>query len=247
MLGIAIAVTAVAGAGGTGLGGACACCFRRDSARTVSLLLSFAAGVMMGVVCFDLLADAVNSAGRLLPVVVGVLAGYGAIGGLNTWVDRRTAGTRTGGSNFFWAGVVMAAAIALHNVPEGMVIGASFAGADGEMARGGWLLAVVIGLHNVPEGMAVTVPLLSGGMGRLRAVAVAAATGLPTVVGAVAGYALGTMGPMTLSVALSVASGGMLYVVFGELLPESTALWKGRLPALAAVLGVLAGLCIVYL
>ena len=53
-------ITALAGMGGTGLGGVVSCLFRKDSSRTVSLLLSFAGGVMTAVVCFDLLAQAVR-------------------------------------------------------------------------------------------------------------------------------------------------------------------------------------------
>ena len=54
-------ITALAGIGGTGLGGLVSCLFRKDSGKTVSLLLSFAAGVMTSVVCFDLLTEALNS------------------------------------------------------------------------------------------------------------------------------------------------------------------------------------------
>ena len=148
----------------------------------------------------------------------------------------------------FLAGLVMAAAIALHNVPEGMVIGASFArrAAHPAAARGALMMAVVIGLHNIPEGMAVAVPLISGGMGRSRAAAAAALTGAPTVLGALLGFSLGTLGPASLTLALSFAAGAMLYVVFGELLPESSLLWRGGAPALAAVLGIITGMVIVY-
>ena len=160
-------------------------------------------------------------------------------------IQRRQRGQRNG---LFLAGVVMGAAIALHNMPEGMVIGASCAGdaASGELGRTGLVTAAVIGLHNIPEGMAVAVPLISGGMRRSRAGLMTAVTGMPTVLGAVCGYFLGTLGPLSLSLCLSGASGAMLYVVFGELLPESAALWRSRLPALAAVLGMLAGMVIVY-
>ena len=128
-------------------------------------------------------------------------------------------------------------------MPEGMVIGASFAGGS---AGSGWVMAAVIGLHNIPEGMAVSVPLAAGGETRRKAVGIAAMTGAPTVLGAVLGYCLGTMGPMALASALSFAAGAMLYVVFGELLPESTVLWRNRAPALAAVAGILVGMMIVY-
>jgi ZIP family zinc transporter len=64
------------------------------------------------------------------------------------------------------------------------------------------------------------------------------------VLGAALGYCLGTLGPTALTLTLSFAAGAMLYVVFGELLPEAAGLWKSKLPALAAVLGILVGMLI---
>ena len=127
-------VTAAAGIGGTGLGGGAACLLRRDSSRMVSLLLSFAAGVMVAVVCFDLLAE--TAPGWLTVTALGILGGYGVTAGLNRVLEQ--TGPAAGRSGLLLAGVVMAAAIALHNVPEGMVIGAAFAAGE---ADSGWLLA----------------------------------------------------------------------------------------------------------
>lgn len=277
-----IGITALAGMGGTGMGGLVSCLFRKDSSKTVSLLLSFAAGVMTSVVCFDLLTEALHSDGirnSVGLVVVGVLVGYVVIALLNAWIDRntdhevahidenhpRTADSleelthanhlqehregRQPRSGLFLAGLVMAAAIALHNVPEGMVIGASFARTAQEtlLNRGGLTMAIVIGLHNVPEGMAVAVPLISGGMPKWRSVIVTALTGFPTILGALLGFAAGAMGPTALAVSLSFASGAMLYVVFGELLPESILMWRSKLPATATIIGMLTGLVIIYL
>ena len=241
MLETVLWMTALAGVGGTGAGGILTCGLRRDGERTISLLLSFAAGVMLAVGCGDLLTDALSQRSGVFGLgltVGGVLMGYGLI---NRITAREQPEQRKG---LFWAGVVMAAAIALHNLPEGMVIGASFARGTG---TGGLAMAVVIGLHNIPEGMAITVPLVSGGMGRFRAAGLAAAAGAPTILGAALGYGLGMLGPVWLALALSFAAGAMLYVVFGELLPESTALWQSEAPALAAVAGILTGLCITAL
>ena len=255
ILGKVLLITALAGVGGTGAGGLAACLLRRESDQAVSLLLSFAAGVMTAVVCFDLLRDAIepeNAPGQsyLFVVMAGVLVGYAVIGALNALVDRSSAAghRRRNRNSLLTAGVVMAAAIALHNMPEGMVIGASFAKSDGTelLNRSGFVMAAVIGLHNVPEGMAVAVPMISGGMGRGRAVGITAVTGAPTILGALLGYSLGVMGPMALAMSLSFASGAMLYVVFGELLPEAFALWKSRLPALSAIIGMMVGMMIVY-
>lgn len=230
-------ITAGAGIGGTGLGGCGACVLRRDSGRSTSLLLSFAGGVMVSVVCFGLLTDAAAAGEPLWAVGLGVLGGCAVTAALNSVLERR----RTS-NGLALAGLVMAAAIALHNVPEGMVIGASFAG--GETVRQGWTMAAVIGLHNLPEGMAVAAPLVAGGQRRRKAAALAALTGAPTVLGAALGFTLGTLGPAALTATLSFAAGAMLYVVFGELLPESAGLWNSRVPALSAVLGVLVGMVI---
>ena len=276
-----IGITALAGMGGTGMGGLLSCMFRKDSSKTVSLLLSFAAGVMTSVVCFDLLTEALHPEGmdtNLFLVVSGVSLGYVVIALLNAWIDHRTDHEvahidenhphtadsleelthanhlhehRDGNqprSGLFVAGLVMAAAIALHNVPEGMVIGASFARTAGETLfnRGGLTMAIVIGLHNIPEGMAVAVPLISGGMPKVRSVLVTALTGFPTVLGALLGYTVGAMGPVALSLSLSFASGAMLYVVFGELLPESILMWRSKAPATATIIGMLLGMIIIY-
>lgn len=276
-----IGITALAGVGGTGMGGVVACLFRKDSSKTVSLLLSFAAGVMTAIVCFDLLTEALHAeeAVNIWPVVGGVIVGFAVIAGLNALIDKttnhevahidenhpRTADSleelthanhlrehkegRQPRSGLFLAGLVMAAAIALHNVPEGMVIGASFATtADSLMSnRGGLMMAIVIGLHNIPEGMAVAVPLISGGMSKVRSVGTTALSGAPTILGAVLGFLVGAISPIALVISLSFASGAMLYVVFGELLPESILMWKSKLPAAVTVLGMLTGLVIVYL
>lgn len=144
------------------------------------------------------------------------------------------------------AGVVMACAIALHNIPEGMTIGASFAISDNLLVGTGMIMAVLIGLHNIPEGMAVSVPLISGGMSRARAILLTAACGLPTLLGAWLGFWLGDIGPMGLCLSLSFASGAMLYVVFGEIVPEVVLMHCSKVPAFSFVIGLLLGLVLIF-
>ena len=146
----------------------------------------------------------------------------------------------------FVAGIVMASAIALHNVPEGMTIGASYASNEGALGNAALVLAILIGLHNIPEGMAVSVPLISGGMPRWKAVLITASTGIPTILGALLGYALGEIGPIGLTLSLGFASGAMLYVVFGEILPQSYLMYHSKLPAFSAIAGILVGLLIIF-
>ncbi len=275
-----VIITAIAGVCGTGFGGLVGAVLKRDSAKVVSLLLSFAGGVMMAVVCFDLIPESLMPEGATEPipiyiVILGILIGYGVVFLLNHIIDKTTnheiahideshpktaddldelihsdhleEHKKTGQfRDLFIGGIVMACAIALHNMPEGMVIGASYAGASSSIFTGsGFIIAVVIGLHNIPEGMAVSVPLITGGMSRVKAILVTAASGAPTIIGALIGYGLGILSPIWLALSLSFASGAMLYVVFGELIPESILMWRSKLPAFFLLVGTVVGLILV--
>ena len=264
-----VGITAIAGVGGTGLGAVVACLFRKDSDKTVSLLLSFAAGVMTAVVCFDLLTEALNtdrSASNVWLVVLGVITGFAVIALLNAWIDKTTNHevahidenhpqtadsleelTHANHLHEHMAGRQPRSGLFL--APEGMVIGAAFATTVDQILtnRGGLIMALIIGLHNIPEGMAVSVPLISGGMSKWKSVGMTALSGAPTILGALMGFLIGAISPTALVISLSFASGAMLYVVFGELLPESILMWKSKLPAALAVLGMLTGLAIIYL
>lgn len=280
-----ITVTFISGVIGTGLGGLIGAAMKKDSNKIVSGLLSFAAGIMLAVVCFDLMREPIDLMNEdKLPdwtpfiVVLATAFGYGAVYLLNYLIDKKTNHEvrhidenhpkthddldelihydhyethKSRNSNMFVAGLVMIVAIALHNLPEGMVIGASYA-ASVDLVKNlftgsGFIMAIVIGLHNIPEGMAVSVPLISGGMGKVKAVFLTALSGLPTVLGAILGYAIGGINEIMLVLSLGFASGAMLYVVFGELLPESILMWKSKLPALAMFIGVLVGFLIVMI
>ena len=276
IIGTLLLSTAIAGVVGTGLGGLIGAILQKDSNRTVSLLLSFAGGVMLSVVCFDLVVEAIETNVGLGVVIGAIALGVTIIYLLNYWIDRKTNpevphidenhprtaddldelihsdhlrhhyAKKDNKLALFVAGIVMASAIALHNVPEGMTIGASYASNDRVMGRAALMLAVLIGLHNIPEGMAVSVPLISGGMKKWKAVCITALSGIPTILGALLGFALGEIGAMGLALSLGFASGAMLYVVFGEILPQAFLMYHSKLPAFSAIAGMLVGLFIIF-
>lgn len=142
------------------------------------------------------------------------------------------------------AGIMMAVAIAIHNIPEGMSVGAVYAREGSAVNSALLALIASIVLHNIPEGMAVALPLYTSGMTRRRAVLIAAVSGLPTLFGALIGYGLGDMGPYGMAVSLGAAAGTLLYVVFGEVLPQSINLYCSRKTAFAAITGLVAGMLI---
>ena len=271
-----IVTTALAGVAGTGIGGLIGAMLQKDSNRTVSLLLSFAGGVMLSVVSSDLVIEAIETGAGILTVIGAISFGVAVTFFLNYLIDRKTNpevphidanhpktaddldelihsnhwehhnANRENKLGLFVAGLVMACAIALHNVPEGMTIGASYASNDGVMGSAALILAVLIGLHNIPEGMAVSVPLISGGMERWKAVLITASSGIPTILGALLGYWLGEIGALGLCLSLGFASGAMLYVVFGEILPQAILMYHSKLPAFSTIFGMLIGLLIIF-
>jgi len=270
-----LVTTALAGVVGTGLGGLVGAMLQKNSDRIVSLLLSFAGGVMLSVVCFDLVTEAVGANMGIWVVVGAITLGVAVTFLLNHLIDKKvnpevphidehhpkTADnlnelihsdhleqhyTQNNKLGLFIAGIVMACAIALHNIPEGMTIGASYASNNGVLGSAALTLAIIIGLHNIPEGMAVSVPLISGGMKKWKAVLITAASGIPTVLGALLGYVLGDIGPLGLTMSLGFASGAMLYVVFGEILPQSILMYHSKLPAFSTIVGILVGMLIVF-
>ena len=259
-----ILITAAAGVGGTGLGGIIGGLFKKDSTKTVSLLLSFAGGVMLSIVCFDLLISAINTKTNIGIIIAGVLIGIALVSLLNYIIDKRTNSevphidadhprtaddlkelihsdhlethrrNKDSRASLFIAGAVMA-------------IGASFANSKSLFTGSALVLAVLIGLHNIPEGMAVAVPLISGGMSRGRAIAVTALSGAPTIIGALLGFWLGDIGPLGLALSLCFASGAMLYVVFGEILPQAILMYRSKSPAFSVIVGMMVGILIIYL
>ena len=276
VIGTLLLTTTIAGVCGTGLGGLIGALLQKDSNRTVSLLLSFAGGVMLSVVCFDLVVEALETGVGVTIVSAAIALGVVIIYLLNYIIDRnankevphidanhpKTAddldelihsdhfqvhqANHDSKFTLLIAGVVMAFAIALHNVPEGMTIGASYASNNGVMGSSALILAVLIGLHNIPEGMAVSVPLISGGMAKGKAVFLTAMSGVPTIIGALLGYVIGELGALGLALSLGFASGAMLYVVFGEILPQAILMYHSKLPAFSAIIGMLVGLFIIF-
>ena len=242
-----ILFSALAGILGTGLGGAVGVLFAKSSDRLLAGLLAFASGLMVGISCFDLVPEALmflpipDTAGGILLGALIVLA----MGSIADWLlarnqkKRKPAHTGAGHRRALMrSGYIMLLAISLHNLPEGLAIGA---GSEFD-PKLGLTIALLIALHDVPEGMSISVPLCAGGMGKGRAVLLTALSGATTLIGGMLGAALGTLTNEAVALSLCVAAGAMILVVFYEMLPEVFDLDKSRTATLLAVAGLVFGM-----
>lgn len=205
----------------TGLGAIPVLFLRRPQPALMAPMLGLAGGMMLAASFFSLLVPAVQTvAASTAPTALGLLTAIAFITGaqLMQQMDRRFPHAHVERLDEADAtprlGLVVAA-IALHNLPEGLAVGvAAAAGADHGMALG-------IALQNIPEGWIVASALLALGTTPLRAAGIALATGLVEPVGGLFGVIATSIAGATLPLALAAAAGAMLWVVGHELLPAS--------------------------
>jgi ZIP family zinc transporter len=156
--------------------------------------------------------------------VSGLVAGALAIAA----ADRALPHRHVGGTERKGA-VLVAVAIALHNLPEGLAVGVAAANGSGAAATLG------IALQNVPEGLVVAAALASLGLGRAVAVAAAVATGLVEPIGGLGGALLADASAAALPWALAFAAGAMGFVVVHEIVPIARRRVGGVLAAAAGI------------
>lgn len=210
--------------------------------KFLSILLSFSSGLMVAVVCFDLLPEAFQIGG-LFYGLLGTVSGVIAIIMCEEFINTRLSRVKSGYSSnkYIQTGILVGIGIALHNLPEGLAIGSGFTA----RVSYGWELALIIGLHDIPEGVAMVTPMIIGGAGPLKAFLAAVAAGIPTGIGAMLGYLLGEISPLLICICLGFAGGAMLYITCNDLIPESRELHKGRTSTVGLIVGVVAGILVI--
>lgn len=199
---------------GTALGAAAVFLMGNIQAPGVTRGLSgFAAGVMTAASVWSLILPALEQTEHLgwlsfVPAVVGIWLGFGFVVLLGKAIPHRVSLT--------------AAAVALHNLPEGMAVGVAAAGYfSGSVSLAAvFALSLGIAIQNLPEGGIISLPLRSEGMSRGRAFGYGVLSGVIEPVGAAATLALAALAVPVLPWLLSFSAGAMLYVAAAELIPE---------------------------
>ena len=214
-------------AGATAVGTLPALFSRGISKPSQDALLGFGAGVMLAASAFSLVLPGLQAAGEtgLGPWSAGGVVGVSILlGGLAIMLMERLVphehfikGPEGPSAVRLKRAWLFVFAIALHNVPEGLAIGAAFASSHAQ----GVALTMGIAVQDLPEGLVVAIALMAVGYHRGRAVLVGAASGLVEPVGAVIGASLLVAAPLLLPVGLGFAAGAMLFVVSHEIIPES--------------------------
>jgi len=254
-----ILMSLIAGVGGMGLGGLITALFGGKSEKMTSIFLSFAGGVMVSIVFLELLPESIELS-NIFVTIVGLILGIILVFALHSIMDK-LSGTNKGSKlhetfaeffhsgdviskkpNMLRSGIIMLFAIGLHNIPEGLAMGTA-----GNYETLGVTLALLIGLHNIPEGMAVSAPLIAGGLPKIKSIVITLMAGATTVIGAFAGVLIGGISDIAIALSFAVAGGSMLYVVIGEIIPQSIVSSKNRVPTIFALVGIIAGILFINL
>ena len=239
---------------GTTLGSAMVFFMRGMHKKIEKLLLGFASGVMIAASVWSLLIPAIDMAGEQgqiawIPAAGGFLGGMAFLLVLDSLIPHlHLESTEPEGvESSLKKTTMLVLAVTLHNIPEGMSVGVTFAGAligdAGITMAGAFALAVGIAIQNFPEGAIISMPLRSEGVSKGRAFVYGALSGIVEPIGAFVTILLAEQIVSALPVFLAFAAGAMIYVVVEELIPEAN---QGEHSNLGTA-GVMAGFLIMMI
>ena len=238
-----VLLTAAGVGGATIFGSLIGFAFKKISHKFSDIVLSFAAGVMLAAAVLGLILPSLEYGGQwgLLITVAGIFAGAVCLNLIDKLVPHlhKMVGPdleehRNADLNKV---LLFVAAIAIHNLPEGIAAGVGFGSGDTAQAL---LIAGGIALQNIPEGMVIIGPMLAAGVSPKKTLLCALATGLVEVVGTLIGYFAVSVASFILPFALAFAGGTMLYVISDEMIPETHAHGGQR----GATYALLVGFCV---
>lgn len=217
----------------TALGASLVLFFKKQTSETAQrIFLGFAAGVMIAASVWSLLIPAIEEAEAQgipgwLPSAGGFVLGVAFLMLLDTVMPHLHPGSKEpeGVHSSMKRTTLLISAVTLHNIPEGMAVGLSFALAaqtsDPAALTGAMTLAIGMGVQNFPEGAAVALPLHQEGMGKWKSFLYGSMSGVvEPIFGILTVLIAGSITPL-MPWLLAFAAGAMLYVVTEELIPEA--------------------------
>ena len=215
----------------TGIGGIPVLLGSRVPHRIFDGMVGFAAGVMLAISGYEIGAGLADERFATL-----VAASVGGVAVLGVRAVPRVSGPI--GARWFSRGGRVALVVTLHNLVEGLMVIATYAGSGATVGLG---VAAAIALHNIPEGLAIAEPLRRGGVSGWRCVGLAALSGLGEPLGALLALAvLGSALPPSIGGAL--AAGAMIVLAAVELIPEAFSHSYAREAAVGLLVGIVLAL-----
>jgi ZIP family zinc transporter len=220
---------------GTMAGASLGVVINKPSNKMLGAIIGFAGGLMLAVVVFDLIPEAIEMVGLINAIFFSVIGIMTII-----FVDNIFEKAKFTSNKHIKVAFMVALGLMIHNFPEGIIMGCGFVSGTSL----GLKMSIVIALHDIPEGIAVSAPLMASRVKISKILFYAFITALPTAAGVWLGAWVGTISYSVLGDCLAFASGIMLYVVCREMLPESSKLWEGISGTLGILGGILLGLLI---
>lgn len=192
---------------GTTIGGIIGVKFKNTSNKVLSFILNFAAGLMISIVCFELIPEALEIS-SIVGTLTGIIFGVCTMMLCDKIVNEKNNIKRYEKNSLLKTGIIVGIGLAIHNIPEGLAIGSGFE----TSLKLGLSLAIAIALHDIPEGISMAVPMKTGGMKASKALFYTVLSGITTGIGAFFGAVLGGISEKTIAICLSFAAGCMLYI-----------------------------------
>ena len=196
--------------------------------RLQKTLLGFASGVMVAASVWSLLIPSIEMGGeefsRVFPAAVGFLAGVGFLLLIDELTPHLHVGSQKaeGLKSRLSRTAMLALAVTIHNLPEGMAVGVVFAGeSHGLTLSAALAVSIGIAIQNIPEGAIISMPMHAEGNSRGRSFLIGTLSGVVEPVGSVAILLLAGVLGVALPYLLAFAAGAMMYVVVEELIPET--------------------------
>ena len=221
---------------GTFLGGLIGVSIKKISNKFLSFVLALASGLMLAVICFELLPEARLKSSNF-NILFGVFTGIVTMIICDILVDRKLEKYNHPLSTILKTGIIVSIGLAIHNIPEGLAIGTGLENS----IKLGYSLALTIAFHDIPEGISMAAPMKKSGIRSSKILLYVFLSGIATGVGALFGSIFGSISSSTLAFNLAFAAGAMLYIVSGELTPEYSKLCSEKISAIANLLGFILG------
>jgi Predicted divalent heavy-metal cations transporter len=215
---------------------------RSLSEKWKDILIAFSAGIMVSAVTFGLLPQALSESG-LIPLTIGLLVGLVALDLIEKNIPHINVEENRSISAFDSKSLLVIIALIIHNIPEGLSTGFSYASTHEGL---GPMVAIAIGAQNMPEGLVLAIFLTQSKVSKPKLLSIVAVTGLMEVLSAFAGYVAASYIQVLIGYGLAFASGAMLFIVYKELIPETHSHGYERPATYSFIVGLLVMIYISY-